>query len=248
MSTHGSLVVFGSGPGIGRNVAALFAERGFSQIVLLSRNTDRLKEDADFVKSKASSAEVINVKIDLSSSDSVRKALEEVDDRLGNAPVEAVLYNAARVGKSEILKFPAEDLKQDLQITVVSLYITAQWALPKLLDTSKNSSYHTPAFLVTSGGLYKNPFPNLFSLSAGKAGQYNLVHSMHKEFQPQGVHCALIVVEGFVKDDAKVTTARHIAEKAWELYDQPKEKGDLDVHIVDPDYAKAMGTRNSDGS
>lgn len=116
MSTHGALLVFGSGPGIGRNVAALFAERGFSKVVLLSRNTDRLKEDVDFVKSKASSAEVITVKIDLASPDAVRKALDEVDDRLGNDPVEAVLYNAARVGKSEMLRFPAEDLQQDLQV------------------------------------------------------------------------------------------------------------------------------------
>lgn len=131
---------------------------------------------------------------------------------------------------------------------MISLYAVAQWAIPKLLDTAQRSSYHVPAFLVTSGGLYKNPFPNLFSLSAGKAGQYNFVHSMHKEYQQQGVHCALIVVEGVVSDDAKVTTARNIAEEAWKLYEQPKEKGDLDVHIVDPDYAEQMKGRNSEKS
>ena len=97
-----------------------------------------------------------------------------------------------------------------------------------------------PSLLVTSGGLAKDPFPHVFSLAIGKAAQYNLVHSLHKAYTPQGVHCALIVVKGFVKDEAEVTTARHIAERTWDLFEQEKGKGVLEVEIKDPAYEPAM--------
>ena len=112
--------------------------------------------------------------------------------------------------------------------------------MPQLLKTASEDKYgsYKPSFLVTSGGLYKNPFPDRFSLATCKAAQYNMVHSFYKAFNHQGVHSALIVVQGQVKDSAKVTTPNHIAEEAWKLYDQERGKGDLDVNIIDPDYNK----------
>lgn len=41
----------------------------------------------------------------------------------------------------------------------------------------------------------------------------------------------------FVKPEAQVTTPRHIAEKAWEMFEQERGKFDLEVDIVDPEYA-----------
>lgn len=74
-----------------------------------------------------------------------------------------------------------------------------------------------------------------FSLASCKAAQYNLMHSLHKEYGPKGVHCAALVVEGKVSEDAKVTTPRNIAEEAWKLFEQPAP-GDIDTTIQDPDY------------
>lgn len=98
-----------------------------------------------------------------------------------------------------------------------------------------------------------------------KAAQYNFVWSLYKAYAPQGVHCALIVVQGlvlstlckplpslwsasgtveltwwtidrYVKPEAQVTTPKNIAEKTWELFEQERGKFDLDVDIVDPEY------------
>ena len=114
--------------------------------------------------------------------------------------------------------------------------MVTQWAIPQLLETAKDTNAR-PSVLVTSGGLAKNPRPTHFSLAAAKAAQYNYVWSLHKEYTPQGVHCALIVVQGHVKDTAEVTTPRHIAEVTWDLANQDKAKWwDLDVDIIDPQY------------
>ena len=256
MSSKGALVVIGSGPGIGRATACRFAEQGFQHIVLLSRDATRLSEDAKAVKSAASTVNVEILQIDLAAEEaSVRNALSEVDAKLKAAgtPLEVVHYNAARVGPSKVLEWEAKSLEEDLkvfpahvtvttctptdklQITTVSLYITLQWAVPHLVETAKSPT-HNPAFLVTSGLLYRDPYPVLFSLSVGKAAQHNLIQSFHKKYEPH-IHVACVPVGGSVSDEAKVTTARAVAEQFWKLYEQPKgTEGKGSVEMYEPGY------------
>lgn len=91
--------------------------------------------------------------------------------------------------------------------------------------------------------LAKDPFPAVFSLAACKAGQYSLVQSLHKEFEPKGVHCGLIVIGGFVADKSEVTNPRNIAEETWKMFDQPKGKGELEVVMMDPAFAEHVKNR-----
>lgn len=277
MSPKGALVVIGSGPGIGRSTAAYFAKQGFERVVLLSRDASRLAEDAKVVSSASSAVKVDTQTIDMAADEAtVKEMLAKVDAVLTAAgvPLEAVLYNAARVGPSRIMEWEARGLEEDLkvcttwqacnldqtrwllfeldpsyqissyakysradtfQITTVNLYVTLQWAVPQLLNASKVEDLN-PAFLVTSGGLYYEPFPFLFSLAAAKASQYNLMYSFHEKFEP-AIHFASIPVTGLVSDDAKVTTASAVAEQFWQLYSQPKgTKGKRSVEMTDPDY------------
>jgi short-subunit dehydrogenase len=117
MSSHGALVVFGSGPGVGRNVAALFAERGFEKVILMSRDASRLSDDAAFVQSARANGSVIEIPVDLGSTDSLQESLKKVDANLKGTVLECVLFNAARLGKSEFLQFEAASLENDLRVT-----------------------------------------------------------------------------------------------------------------------------------
>lgn len=271
-----ALVVFGSGPGIGRNVAAVFGEHGFDRIILLSRDKERLSEDVTFVREAAPSASVDGLPTDLADLEGVRTTLTNLGTLLTGCALECVLYNAARVGRSKLFSFESEDLERDFrvgcsfyrsmhgecrcaevdyhQVSVTSLYEVAKWAMPQLEKTAITDEAKHPALLVTSGGLYKNPFPAFvslhtlmrdrlqslmypqFALASCKAAQYSLVNSIHKEYSSKDVHAACIVVEGRVNDNAKVTTARHIAEETWKLFEQPRNEGELDISIQDPDY------------
>lgn len=147
---HGALVVFGSGPGIGRNIAALFAEKGFSKIYLLSRNQERLQEDIDFVKNHAAStsasasasasstpkvdgkadAETTTttttsckaIAVDLEDPGKVRAALAELDGRLHGKSLECVVFNAARVGGSKLMEWSAVNYEADLRVSWFFLF------------------------------------------------------------------------------------------------------------------------------
>jgi short-subunit dehydrogenase len=108
--------------------------------------------------------------------------------------------------------------------------------MPKLLEVANSDKTRTPSILVTSGLLAKNPFPAMFSLAACKAGQYSLVHSLHKEYEPKGVPCGLVVVGGTVDEKAAVTNPRNIAEEAWNLFCQSQGSGQLELMLTDPVY------------
>lgn len=119
------------------------------------------------------------------------------------------------------------------------MYTSLQWAIPHLLNTAKDSAKNA-TFLATSGGLYRDPYPDYFSLSACKAAQFNLIHSMHKRYADQGIHFTQIPISGIVsKGDGAVTSAENIAETYWKLYQQGA-KGDLSIELEHPQYRIAM--------
>jgi NAD(P)-dependent dehydrogenase (short-subunit alcohol dehydrogenase family) len=113
---YNALLIFGSGPGIGRNVAMLFAERGFRKVVLMSRNKERLAQDADLVRSASADVDVHEITVDAADTASVRQALERANEALGETPLEFVLFNTARTGPSKFFDFSAEDLEADLRV------------------------------------------------------------------------------------------------------------------------------------
>ena len=108
--------------------------------------------------------------------------------------------------------------------------------MPKLLELAASDKTKTPSVLVTSGMLAKDPFPAMFSLASAKAGQYSLVHALHKEYEPKGVHCGLVVVGGTVDEKAAVTNPRNIGEETWDLFRQPQGDGQLELLLSDPAY------------
>lgn len=58
---------------------------------------------------------------DISSAEHLKSALAKADEKLReyNTPVETVLFNAARVGASEVLAFPVEELENDFKVSAL---------------------------------------------------------------------------------------------------------------------------------
>ena len=97
--------------------------------------------------------------------------------------------------------------------------------------------------------LAKEPFPAMFSLAAAKAGQFSLVQSLYKEFQPQGVHCALITICGTVEGNSAVTNPRNISLETWKLFEEPMgQEQRLEVMLVDPAYDEHVKNREQRSS
>jgi len=224
-----TLVVLGSGPGIGVSVASVFAVRGFTHIALMSRDQSRLEEDEnrvlDAIQERGYSSQVKTWTCDLTDLDALKRTLDEIK---GFGSLECVLYNAARVAGKPPLEESIEAIEKDFRLTSLALYTTAQWAIPLLKQAPSDNS---PSLFVTSTTqLYKEPLPSLVSLSMTKSAQRALVLSIHAIYG-KDVHVALLSVGGIVSPEKKNLSADNIADKCWELYKQPKGKWEREIEI-----------------
>jgi short-subunit dehydrogenase len=120
MTSTQTLVVIGSGPMIGVSAASLFAARKFSNIALISRDPTRLAKDRDSVLSAAKAASknitVRTFATDIKNTPAFEKVLKEVET-MGRISV--VVFNAARIGPSELFKFPEEEIIEDFRVCLL---------------------------------------------------------------------------------------------------------------------------------
>lgn len=123
------------------------------------------------------------------------------------------------------------------------MYTVAQWAFPQLLELA-NHPHYRPSFLVTSGSICQNPYPEFFSLSACKAAQYNMVTSFYKVYSELGLHCGLVVVGGRLRDQSINCNAADVATKTWELYCQPKGEYAKEITLLHPDDEQDRATQD----
>lgn len=119
MSESKLLIMLGSGPGIGVGVSKLFASRGFDKIALLSRNAERLQNDAASVKKAANpGAEVKTYPVDLADTKAIEKVLAQIEKELGTP--EVVVYNASHLTKSKLGEYSEEEVETDLKVSSLS--------------------------------------------------------------------------------------------------------------------------------
>lgn len=102
-----------------------------------------------------------------------------------------------------------------------------------LLKERASTQDASPSFFVTSTTqLHKEPMPDLFSLSMVKSAQRALVLSLHAKFGDE-VHTALLSVGGVVSSEKKALNPENIAEQAWQMYKQPKDKWTREVEVFE---------------
>lgn len=123
------LIMLGSGPGIGVGVASHFASQSFDRIALLSRNAERLQQDVASVKAAAAQAGRNNVTVkayaaDVGDTKSLESALDSIVKELGKP--EVIVYNAARLGGSELLELSEERVEGDWKVRLDVLRPTPQ--------------------------------------------------------------------------------------------------------------------------
>jgi len=124
MTNLPTLVLIGSGPGIGSATASLFASKHFSKIALISRDATRLSQDRTTILesikaiSPERKVEVKTWSADITSTLSFKKVLKEVET-FGR--VTCVIFNAARVALSDVLSFPEEEVVKDFMVIYIPI-------------------------------------------------------------------------------------------------------------------------------
>ncbi|RFU75742.1 hypothetical protein TARUN_6501 [Trichoderma arundinaceum] len=228
-----AIVVVGSGPGIGTNTAAIFAAKKFNKVALIARNPVQLEKDAATVSDAANGNVIVKTySTDILDPEKFNATLKQINQDLGTP--EVVLFNAALVMESRHMEVSDEELLRDFKISTVALNSLSKWAFPQLVALAEKDDTTKPTVIVTSSHLPEAPETNLVSLSMSKAAQKNFTRSLRLQFEPKGVHVAILTVAGYVLETNKKLNPKNIAEQAWNLYSQPKGSWTEDIRIEEP--------------
>jgi len=187
----GSMLVVGVGAsyGLGAAIARRFAAGGFP-VVIAGRNAEKLEETA--AEMKAAGATVTVAVGDASKAADV-KGFVAAAERV--APLAIAVHNAGGNRPAPFLKTEESLFETFWREHALGGFQLGQAALPVLVGHGRGSLFFTGA----SGSLRGKQ--NFAAFAAAKAALRATAQSIAREFGPQNIHVAHVVIDGMIEGE-----------------------------------------------
>ena len=182
MSDAKVCVVVGVGPGLGGASALAFSNAGFA-VASVARSEERVQRWAGKTGGKGYTA-------DATDESSIRRVLQRIADEMG--PIHTLVWNVGSGTFGNLDQVGPEALDRGFQTNARSLFVAVQEVVGPMRDSGQGNILITGATASRRG----KPFTTAFA--AGKAAQRSLAQSLARQLWPQGIHVALVVVDGMV--------------------------------------------------
>jgi NAD(P)-dependent dehydrogenase (short-subunit alcohol dehydrogenase family) len=215
-------MILGMGPGLGAAVARRFSREGFA-LALMARREEALETvQADIHKS---GGVALPVSADATDPASVASAFDKVREDLGTP--EVFVYNAGAFHMGGILEIAPEQFESCWRANCLGAFLGAQQVLPAMLENAQGTIIFTGATASLRGSA------RFSCLAVGKFGLRALAQSMAREFGPQGIHVAHVIIDGQIntprmrvmspeREEHTMLSPDAIAETYWQLHVQDR--------------------------
>jgi NAD(P)-dependent dehydrogenase (short-subunit alcohol dehydrogenase family) len=224
-------VVLGVGPGLGATVARRFAREGFS-VGLIARGEESLAAAREEVEGSGGTA--LSVAADATDAASVASAFDRVREELGEP--EIFVYNAGAFQMGGILELSPEQFDDCFRANCSGAFYGAQQVLPAMVERERGTIILTGATAALRGSA------KFAALATGKFGLRALAQSMAREFGPQGIHVAHVVIDGQIntprlrkaqpdREESTTLSPESIAETYWQLHAQNPTAWTLELDL-----------------
>lgn len=223
-----SAIVVGVGPpqGLGAAIARRFAAEGF-RVAIMGRSTEKVEATASDIRGKGGA--VTAVIGDVTDEALVRQVVADADP--SDAPLDAAIFNAGGNWPKNFLAMDAKFLEDMWRVNALAGFFFAKAAIERMLPRQRGVLLFTGATASLRGRA------NFGGFAQAKAALRALAQSAAREFGPQGLHVAHVVVDGAIDGD-RINTflpalkdqrgadglldPDAIAENFWHLYSQPR--------------------------
>jgi len=223
--------ILGVGPGLGAAVARRFAREGFA-VALMARREGSVAGVREEIEGAGGTA--LPVSADATDPASVAAAFDHIRSNLG-AP-EVFVYNAGAFQMGGILDLSPEKFDECFKANCAGAFYAAQQVLPAMVEARRGTVLLTGATAALRGGA------RFSALAVGKFGLRALAQSMAREFGPQGIHVAHVVVDGQIdtprvremspdREDHTMLSPDAIAETYWQLHSQDRTAWTLELDL-----------------
>lgn len=217
-----SAIIIGAGAsdGVGGALARQFAANGLHAIVA-GRTEAKVGLIADEIRAAGGSAEGARMDV---TSEADQDALFSLATERG--PVAAVIYNAGNNAIIPFEKLDAETLESFWRVGCFGAFLSAKRAVPILKDQGRGSLLFTGA----SGSMRGKP--NFAHFASMKAGLRMLAQSLAREYGPQGVHVAHIVIDGVIDGEmVRSRFAEYLEQLGEDGYLKPEAIAEAFWHV-----------------
>ena len=192
----GSAIVIGVGAraGLGAALCRRFASEGL-RVFAAGRTGQKLDSVASQIEDAGGSAAA--VVMDTTREDDVVRLFDTVMDR-GEAP-EIVVYNAGNNRPEAVLDVSTAVFENMWRVACFGGFVVAQEVVRLMLD--QQGAGHRQTLLFTGASASLRGKAGFAAFAAGKGGLRMLAQSVAREFGPQGIHVAHILIDGVVEGD-----------------------------------------------
>ncbi len=223
-------VLVGLGPGLGRSVALRFAQEGFA-IGIMARSQEKLAPVQAEIQQQGS---VLGVTADATDPNSMRAGFDQIQQQLG-AP-QVLIYNAGAFVMGGILDLTPAQFEHCWKTNCMGAFLAAQQVLPAMVERGQGTILLTGATAALRGSA------RFSGLAVGKFGLRALAQSLAREFAPQGIHVAHIVIDGQIdtpklrartpeREDHTLLNPDAIADTYWHLHRQDPTVWTLELDV-----------------
>jgi NAD(P)-dependent dehydrogenase (short-subunit alcohol dehydrogenase family) len=178
-----SALIVGAGSGLSASLARVLAKEGI-RVALAARSTDDLAAFAQEIGAQTFTC-------DASKPAQVEKLFSDIDAASG-AP-EIVIYNASYRVRGPLVELGPGEVEKSLAVSAFGGFLVAQQAVRRMLPKKHGIILFTGASASVKGYAQSAPF------AMGKFALRGLAQSMAREFAPQGIHVAHVVIDGGIK-------------------------------------------------
>ena len=235
MSAQRVCCVIGAGDATGSAVARRFAKAGFT-VCVARRTVSALKPLVDQIT--AGGGRSIAFGLDARREDAVVNFFQHVEAEVG--PVEVLVFNVGGNVRFPILETTAQKYFKVWEMCALAGFLSAREAARVMLPRGHGTILFTGATASLRGGVGFSAF------AGGKAALRALAQSMAREFGPQGLHVAHVVIDGLIDTaysrqhfsqrvaDAGpdgILNPDHIAEAYWWLHSQPRDAWTFELDL-----------------
>jgi len=217
--------VVGVGPGNGTALARRFSRAGYA-VALLARSTGFSEELA------AELGDARAYGCDASRPDSVEQAFSRIVQEMGE--IDALVYNAGSGTWGSVEEIDAETFEMSWRVNTLGSLVAVQKVAPAMKRKGSGNIIFIGATASRRGGAKTAAF------ASAKAAQRSLAESMARHLWPEGIHVALVIIDGFVdlpktreqmpdKEDSFFVRPEDLAETTFGLTRQPRSAWSFEI-------------------
>jgi NAD(P)-dependent dehydrogenase (short-subunit alcohol dehydrogenase family) len=179
-------------------------------------------------------ATALGVRADATDPQSVQAAFERVRGEIGDP--EVFVYNAGAFQMGGILEIPPDKFDECFKANCAGAFYAARQVLPAMVEAGRGTILLTGATASLRGSA------RFSALAVGKFGLRALAQSMAREFGPQGIHVAHVIVDGQIntprvrerftdREEHTMLSPDAIAETYWRLHSQDRTAWTLELDL-----------------